>query len=136
MRLASSDPAAPPVVNPGYLSDRRDLDTLAAGLELVREIGLAPSIRAWRAEECVPGSDADLRAYLRAHLLTYFHYVGTCRIGPDPMAVVDTELRVRGVAGLRVADASVIPSVPSANTNATVYAIAERAADLISHQSS
>ena len=136
VRLASSDPAAPPVVNPGYLSDRRDLDTLAAGLELVREIGLAPSLKAWRAEECVPGSGADLRAYLRGHLLTYFHYVGTCRIGTDPMAVVDTELRVRGVAGLRVADASVIPSIPSANTNATVYAIAERAADLIAQQSS
>jgi choline dehydrogenase len=78
--------------------------------------------------------DGSLRAYLRWNLSTYAHPGGTCRIGTDAEAVVDADLRVCGVSGLRVADASVMPSAPSANTNATVYAIAERAADLI-HES-
>jgi choline dehydrogenase-like flavoprotein len=76
-------------------------------------------------------NDDDLRAYLRKNIRSYSHYAGTCRIGADETAVVDTELRVHGISGLRVADASVMPSPVSANTNATVYAIAERAADLI-----
>jgi choline dehydrogenase len=75
--------------------------------------------------------DASLRAYLRRNLSTYAHPGGTCRIGTDEAAVLDTDLRVHGIGGLRVADASVMPSAPSANTNATVYAIAERTADLI-----
>lgn len=83
----------------------------------------------------LPGPDADddasLRGYLRRNLSTYAHPGGTCRIGTDPDAVVDTDLRVRGISGLRVADASVMPAVPNANTNVTVYAIAERAARLI-----
>jgi choline dehydrogenase-like flavoprotein len=80
--------------------------------------------------------DSSLRAYLRRNLTNYAHPGGTCRIGTDGQAVVDIDLRVRGIAGLRVADASVMPSAPSANTNATVYAIAERAAGLIQAQSS
>ena len=87
----------------------------------------------------LPGPDvndeASLRAYLRRNLSTYAHPGGTCRIGTDEEAVVDTDLRVRGISRLRVADASVMPSAPSANTNATVYAIAERAAALIQAQS-
>lgn len=75
-----------------------------------------------------------MRAYLRRNLRSYGHYAGTCRIGVDDDAVVDTDLRVHGITGLRVADASVMPSPVSANTNATVYAIAERAADLIRNQ--
>ena len=75
--------------------------------------------------------DEELRAYACRNLLSYSHYAGTCRIGMDDDAVVDTELRVHGITGLRVADASVMPSPVSANTNATVYAIAERAAALI-----
>jgi choline dehydrogenase len=73
----------------------------------------------------------EARAFLRRSLRAYYHYAGTCRIGVDDRAVVDPELRVHGVRGLRVADASVMPSVPTANPNATVYAIAERAADLL-----
>jgi choline dehydrogenase len=80
-------------------------------------------------------NDSSLRAYLRRNLRTYAHPGGTCRIGTDGQAVVDTDLRVRGISGLRVADASVMPSAPSANTNATVFAIAERAAHLIQAQS-
>jgi choline dehydrogenase len=89
----------------------------------------------WRGRPLEPVCDASdddaCRAYIRASASTYFHPVGTCRIGADEHAVVDTALRVRGVEGLRIADASVMPAIPSANTNATVLAVAERAAELI-----
>jgi choline dehydrogenase len=135
VRLASAEPGTPPLIDPNYYADPRDLHTLAAGLRAAREIGRAAALDQWRGEEVLPGPDADddasLRAYLRRNLSTYAHPGGTCRIGTDGHAVVGTDLRVRGISGLRVADASVMPSAPSANTNATVYAIAERAASLI-----
>jgi choline dehydrogenase len=135
VRLAGGAPGIPPVLDPNYFGEDGDLDTMVAGLRLAREIGRAPALEAWRGEEVGPGADVDddegLRAYVRRTLASYCHPVGTCRIGLDPMAVVDTDLRVHGISGLRVADGSVIPSIPSANTNATVYAIAERAAELI-----
>jgi choline dehydrogenase len=135
IRLANGTPGASPVIDPRYLADSRDEDMIVAGLALAREIGRAPALTPWRAEEALPGvdvRDADqLRAYLRQNLRSYSHYAGTCRIGTDESAVVDAELRVHGVDGLRVADASVMPSPVSANTNATVFAIAERAAELI-----
>ena len=135
VRLASSDAGVPPAVDPNYLGDSRDITTMAAGLRLAREIGQADAFTDWRGAELHPGPDVDnddaVRDYLHESLMVYFHYTGTCRIGNDEMAVVDTDLRVRGVAGLRVADASVMPSIPSANTIATVYAIAERAASLL-----
>ncbi len=90
------------------------------------------------AQRSAPGEDVDdddaLRAYVKDSYFTYFHLVGTCAMGSTEMSVVDCELRVHGIEGLRVADASVMPSIPSANTNATVYAIAERAAELIGDQ--
>ncbi|MFF1913636.1 GMC oxidoreductase [Streptomyces sp. NPDC058239] len=104
---------------------------------MAREIGSAPALAGWRGEEVLPGPDIrdveQLAAYLCKNLRTYSHYAGTCRIGIGGTAVADPELRVRGVSGLRVADASVMPAIVSANTNtnATVYAIAERAADLL-----
>jgi choline dehydrogenase len=137
VRLASSDAEVLPVVDPNYLGDPRDVTTMYEGLRIARRIGHADALAAWRGEEVHPGravDDADthaLREYMRQSLKCYFHYAGTCRIGDGEMAVVDTQLRVRGVEGLRVADASVMPSIVSANTAATVYAIAERAADLI-----
>jgi choline dehydrogenase len=135
VRLRSSNPAARPLIDPNYYGDPGDVDVMAAGLRIVREIGQAEAFAPWRAEEVMPGSDvndsAAVREYVRRSLLTFFHPVGTCRIGNDDTAVVDTQLRVHGIAGLRVADASVMPSIVSANTNATVYAIAERAADII-----
>ena len=135
VRLASAEPGTPPLIDPNYYADPRDLETIAAGLRSAREIGSAAALDQWRGEEVLPGpdvnDDASLRAYLRRNLQTYSHPGGTCRIGTDGEAVVDTDLRVHGVSGLRVADASVMPSAPSANTNATVYAIAERAAELI-----
>jgi choline dehydrogenase len=135
VRLASAEPGTPPLIDPNYYADPRDLHIFAAGLRAAREIGRAAALDTWRGEEVLPGpgvnDDASLRAYLRRNLKTYSHTGGTCRIGTDEDAVVDTDLRVHGISGLRVADASVMPSVPSANTNATVYAIAERAAHLI-----
>ncbi|MGW3284293.1 GMC family oxidoreductase [Streptomyces sp. NPDC001002] len=135
LRLLSSDPAVRPSIDPRYYEDSHDLDVMVEGVRMAREIGRAKAFDDWRAEEVLPAPDmtsaGEIRDYVRQSLLTYFHPVGTCRIGDDDTAVVDTNLRVHGVEGLRVADASVMPSVPSANTNATVYAIGERAADLI-----
>ncbi|MEU7599145.1 GMC oxidoreductase, partial [Streptomyces sp. NPDC039022] len=89
----------------------------------------------WRGREVVPGPDADdddaVRGFVRRTLTSYCHPVGTCRMGSDPLSVTGPDLRVHGIDGLRVADASVFPSIPSANTVATVYAVAERAADLL-----
>ena len=139
VRLGAADPGTPPLIDPDYYADPRDLETFTAGLRAAREVGRAAALDAWRGEEVLPGPDVNdessLRAYLRRNLQTYSHPGGTCRIGTGADAVVDTELRVHGISGLRVADASVMPSPPSANTNATVYAIAERAADLIQARS-
>jgi choline dehydrogenase-like flavoprotein len=140
VRLASAEPGTPPLIDPNYYADPRDLHAFAAGLRAARDIGRAAALDPWRDEEVLPGTgvddDASLRAYLRRNLQSYSHTGGTCRIGTDEEAVVDTDLRVHGTSGLRVADASVMPSAPSANTNATVYAIAERTADLIQARSS
>jgi choline dehydrogenase len=135
VRLASASPDAAPVVAPGYLTDPRDLDAIIRGLKIALNIPRARALKPWLAREIAPGpdarDDAALRAYATAAVLSCNHPVGTCRIGTDDLAVVDPELRVHGVSGLRVADASVMPSIVSANTNATVYAIAERAAELL-----
>ena len=135
IRLATADAGTAPVLDPNYYGVDHDLTTMIAGLRLAREISHAPALDPWRGEQMRPGpeahDDASLRAYLRATLNSYKHPVGTCRIGEDDTAVVDTNLRVHGISHIRVADASVMPSIPTANTNATVYAIAERAAALI-----
>jgi choline dehydrogenase-like flavoprotein len=135
VRLADPAPDAAPLIDPRYYSDGRDVDALVAGLRAARELGTASTFAPWRGEEAQPGSDVqsddDLRSYIRRSLRSYHHYAGTCRMGTDDEAVLDVDLRVRGFEGLRVADASVMPSPVSANTNAAVYAIAERAADLI-----
>jgi choline dehydrogenase len=135
--LASSDPAAAPVIDPALLADQRDLAGMLAGLDLARAIGGSAAMAEWRGKEVFPGPAAAGRAaltrYLRTATGTSFHPVGTCRIGSDEQAVTDPALHVHGIDGLRVADASVMPSIPGAGPNATVLAIAERAADLISH---
>lgn len=135
IRLASRDPAVAPLIDPNYLGVERDVDVMAAGLQIARKIGAAEALSGWRGTEMQPGPDvgdtASVRDYLKQSLLVYFHYAGTAKVGTDDMAVVDLELRVHGIDGLRVADASIMPTSISANTNATVYAIAERAAELI-----
>jgi choline dehydrogenase len=137
VRLAGADPASAPLIDPNYFGDDRDMAGMLTALRVAREIGSSPAFDDWRDEEVLPGPDVQddtgLRDYLRRDTDPYFHTVGTCRIGTDPAAVVDPQLRVRGVDGLRVGDASVMPTVPGANTYATVLAIAERAATLIGH---
>jgi choline dehydrogenase len=135
VRLASSDPTAAPLIDPGFLTDERDVAFMLRAARAARDVGKADALEPWRDTEAIPGpqmsTDEQLHAYLRQSTGTYFHPVGTCRMGTDTNAVTDTELRVHGVKGLRVVDASVMPSLPAANTNATVLAIAEKAADLI-----
>ena len=137
VRLRSADPRHRPAIDPGYLSDDRDSRALAAGLKMAREFVTAKPMAAICASELAPGahirSDAELLAYVRSSVTTLYHPVGTCAMGGESRwnSVVDPELRVRGVSGLRVVDASVMPVVPRGNTNAPTIAIAERAADLI-----
>ena len=132
--LASADPQAAPLIDPGFLRDGRDLDRLEAGLTMIRQVAASAAFPP--ATEVWPGTDArtraSLRDYIRRTVGSYYHPASTCRMGPDPGAVTDLELRVRGIAGLRIADASVIPAIPNAHPNATVLAIAEKTAALIS----
>ena len=131
--LASADPATAPRIDPGLLSDYRDVADMLAGLRLARAVGTSPALAPWRTHEVFPGAAVQTGEHLQrsGSVGTYFHPVGTCKLGTGPDAVVDLHLRVHGVDGLRVVDASVMPSLPAANTNATVLAIAERAAAII-----
>ena len=113
------------------LSARADLDTLVTAVEKCREIGAAPALQEWGARELYPGPGTDLEAWVRRTAITYHHQVGTCRMGSDVMAVVDPELRVHGIEGLRVADASIMPTVITGNTNAPSLMIGERVADFV-----
>jgi choline dehydrogenase len=140
--LRGPDPRHKPMIDPGYLSDPADLEALVKAVRMVRQIAAARPLRKmWAAEEA-PGtdlrSDAELRQFVRRDVTTVYHPVGTCamtgqsQVDASKLAgVVDTELRVKGVEGLRVVDASVMPTVPRGNTNAPTIAIAERAADMI-----
>jgi choline dehydrogenase len=142
--LASADPGIAPQIDPGLLSDYRDVADMLAGLRLARAVGTSPALAPWRKHEVFPGAEVQTGDELRRSggVGTYFHPAGTCKLGTGPDAVVDLQLRVHGVDGLRVVDASVMPSLPAANTNATVLAIAERAAaiitghDRVTHQAS
>jgi len=135
VRLASSDPAAAPLVDPQLLSHPDDVDTMLRGLKIGRQVTRAASFARYRALEVQPGqeaqTDAALIDYLRRAAATVHHPCGSCRMGPDALSVVDAELRVRGIEALRVADASVFPRLVGGNTNAAVVMIAEKAADMI-----
>ncbi|MEU9381232.1 GMC family oxidoreductase N-terminal domain-containing protein, partial [Streptomyces sp. NPDC048279] len=135
LRITSADPYAPPLIDPNYFAEEEDLRVVLSGIKAARGIAWSSALAEWGIEEVSPGLDAvDARSvshYARRHFGSYCHPVGTCMMGEDEVSVVDSALRVHGLDGLRVADASVIPSIPSSNTNATVYAIAERAADLL-----
>jgi choline dehydrogenase len=133
--LRSADPTAAPALDPHYLEDPADAAALLASLTMSREIGAAGALADWRASEIAPGpdirTDEDLLEYGTRNLITYHHQVGTCKMGIDRLSVVGPDLRVRGVDGLRVADASVMPSVTSGNTNAPTIMIGERCADFL-----
>ena len=131
--LTDARPGSPPRIDPAYLSDPADLKTLMAGARMVERIMAAPSLTPWRGKQLYPndGSDSALIADIRARADTIYHPVGTCRMGGDDLAVTDPSLRVHGIAGLRVVDASVMPRLVGGNTNAPTIMIAERAADLI-----
>jgi choline dehydrogenase-like flavoprotein len=135
LRLASTELDDPPLVDPAYLAQEADVDVLESSLRLCREIGESSALDEWRSEELYPGpsvtSRAQVRDYIRRTAITYHHQVGTCKMGTDALAVVDPELRVYGVTGLRVADASIMPAVTSGNTHAPATMIGERAADLV-----
>jgi choline dehydrogenase len=133
--LRSTDPADAPAIRPNYLQEPADLRTLVDGVKLARELARTPALGRYRGAEVWPGdwarTDEDLAEHVRRHVQTLYHPVGTCRMGEDAGAVVDARLRVRGVEGLRVADASVMPGIVSGNTNAPTIMIAEKAAGLI-----
>ena len=131
----SPDPTAKPAIRPNYLSDEDDVRVLFEGVKRAREIYAAPSLAAVSGGEAAPGaavSDIEaMREFARAQGTTLYHPVGTCRMGDDPQAVVDSRLRVHGIAGLRVVDASIMPELTSGNTNAPTIMIAEKGAAMI-----
>jgi choline dehydrogenase len=136
IRIASPDPLAPPEIHPNYLATEHDLADARAGVRLLRAIAAARPLAEVIVEELVPGADladeAALLADFRARADTVYHPTSTCRMGPDPAdAVVDARLRVHGVDGLRVIDASVFPTVTSGNTNAPVVMVAEKGAAML-----
>ena len=139
LELSSADPAARPLMHPHFLESRTDIDALIAGLKEARRIISMPALARYSGGELGPGpaiaSDADLEAFIRANVATTYHPVGTCKMGPqqDPMAVVDPRLRVHGVTGLRIADASIMPNIIGGNTSAPSMMIGERAAEFIRH---
>ncbi|MGZ3345429.1 MAG: GMC oxidoreductase, partial [Caulobacteraceae bacterium] len=129
------DPRAAPRIDPRLLSAPEDIQPLLRGIRMARSIFAAPAFSSYRADEVAPGSEIAsedaLADYIRRTASTVHHPAGTCRMGADAASVVDPQLRVRGIAGLRVADASVFPRLVGGNTNAPVVMVAEKAADLI-----
>ncbi len=135
VNIVSSDPKVHPSIRPNYLSTEFDRQTMLDGVKLTRRISDTPALEKFVAKERIPGVEADsdeaLSTYIKDSGTTIFHPCGTCRMGNDSTAVVDNKLRVRGVTNLRVADASVMPTVPSGNTNAVCIMIGERLADFM-----
>lgn len=135
VRIKSADPAQAPAIQPRYMTAQLDRDTMVKGMQLLRRVMGQPALARYIDEELVPGptvtSDADLLEFARQKGTTVFHPTSTCRMGSDVTAVVDERLRVHGFAGLRVADASIMPTVVSGNTNAACVMIGEKASDMI-----
>ncbi|HKE14989.1 MAG TPA: GMC family oxidoreductase N-terminal domain-containing protein [Kofleriaceae bacterium] len=135
VRLRSADPRAAPAIDPRYFSAAADLEQMVAGVVLAREIAAATHLTRYRSDEVAPGpsaaTDDALRADIRLRCNTIFHPVGTCAMGAGDEAVVDAELRLRGLSGLRIADGSIMPTIVGGNTHAPIVMIAEKAADLI-----
>jgi choline dehydrogenase-like flavoprotein len=135
LSLASDDPQSPPLIDFDYLGQRHDVETLLQGVEKALELRMQPAFASWRGKDVMSGIEHGDRAarlrFVRDAASTFSHAVGTCRMGVDDHAVVTPQLRVQGLDGLRVADASIMPSITSTNTNAATIMIGEKAADLI-----
>jgi choline dehydrogenase len=135
LRLRTRSPADHPIIQPNFLTHEDDMSILLEGVKLARTIAAAPALTRYREREYLPGdqakSDDALRQAIRQHVHTLFHPVGTCKMGTDPLAVVNDCLEVHGIEGLRVADASVMPTIVNANTHIPCVVIGEKAADLI-----
>lgn len=135
IRLASSNPLDKPLVNPNYLSAEADVERLIQGVKIARDIFATNAFSSWVKQELLPGPDVQsheqLQAFVRQRADTYHHQAGSCKMGQDNMAVVDSRLCVYGVEGLRIADASVMPVVPSGNCHTGIVMIGEKVSDLI-----
>ena len=136
IHIRSPDPDAQPAIRFNFLADRIDQDAMIAGFKMMRGIVGAPAMEKLRGEEYSPGSavasDDAILAWIRNNSQTAYHPIGTCRMGPvGPTTVVDERLRVHGLAGLRVADASIFPTMPPGNTNAPAIMVGEKAADIL-----
>lgn len=135
IRIESADPTQDPSIKMNYLQSQLDRDVTLEGLKTLREIYRQPAFRSLWSREIIPGEDCntdeDLMQAIRTNATTVYHLVGTCRMGGDEQAVVDPQLKVQGIEGLRVVDASIMPRITSANTNAATYMIAEKAASMI-----
>ena len=139
LKLNSSDPQDAPYLDPNYLGEQTDYDALYNAVQLCRKMGYTNAAEGWMKEEVYPGKNAteeELESYIRKSCSTYHHMVGTCKMGIDSASVVDSELKVYGVEGLRVADASIMPDITSGNTNAPTIMIGEKAADMILNSTS
>ena len=135
LTLRSTDPKQYPAIHANYLADEADLRVLVEGVKLARRLGQTRAFAPFYQEEMLPGprvqSDQGIIAYIRNGVQSLYHPVGTCKMGHDDQAVVDEQLRVRGVEGLRVVDASIMPTVVNGNTNAPTIMIAEKIAALL-----
>ena len=135
IHIKSADPKAPPAIRPNFLSEQVDRDALVEGINIARRVGDAPALARYRVHELFPGTEVgtydEILDFCRRSGATVFHPIGTCKMGSDPQAVVDERLRVRGLEGLRVADASIMPTLVSGNTNAPAIMIGEKGAAMI-----
>jgi choline dehydrogenase len=131
--LVSADPVVPPAIDMNYLAQDADVKALSRAIELCRELGASLAFRPFRKREVIPGDlePSAMLDFLRLAATTFFHPAGSCRMGIDAGAVVDPELRVHGLDGIRIAVASIMPSVTTGNTNAPTVMIAEKAAEMI-----